>query len=379
MKIAVLVPLFPPKWTSGTEIATYHLARHLAKRNHQVSVITTLDRGLPRVSSQEGFHVYRVPQAKLRFLGLLCFWTKVFWLLRKSRPDIIQVQGIGAGMPAYLAKTILKMRYVVWGRGSDVYYSWRFKSLFSTPVLRHADAVVALTEDMREAIKKTCNRDILVIPNGIELANFTGISKAQARRNLQIGDNNKITLFVGKLNALKGVKYLIEAMDSIHKKSGNAVLVLVGDGPERPGLESLAAQLQLDSHIIFAGMVPNSKVPEYLAASDVFVLPSLSEGFPISVLEAMAASLPVVTTKVRGLPEIIKDGENGFLVEPENPSEIAAKVLLLLEDDELRSRISANNRQEAKSFTWETIIQRLETVYGVHDEVAEKISCHFST
>jgi len=101
-----------------------------------------------------------------------------------------------------------------------------------------------------------------------------------------------------------------------------------------------------------------------MAASDVFVLPSLSEGFPVTVVEAMASGLPIVATTIRGLPEIIKDGKkNGFLVEPKNPEQIAEKVLLVLENDKLRERISEKNKEKAKGYSWEAVIEKLERVY----------------
>ena len=115
--------------------------------------------------------------------------------------------------------------------------------------------------------------------------------------------------------------------------------------------------------IDFLGQIPNEKVPQYMAAADVFVSSSLYEGFPNVVLEAMVAGLPVIASKVGGLPEIIKDGENGFLVEPKNPELITEKVLLLLGDEELRKRISRNNRKKAKGYSWESVVERLEEVY----------------
>lgn len=121
--------------------------------------------------------------------------------------------------------------------------------------------------------------------------------------------------------------------------------------------------MNIEQYITFIGKVPNEKVPEYMGASDVFVLPSLSESFGIVNLEAMASGLPIIATNVRGLPEIIKNGENGFLVEPKNPEGIAEKVLLLLEDDELGERISNNNRGEVRKYSWENVVETLEGVY----------------
>jgi glycosyltransferase involved in cell wall biosynthesis len=100
-----------------------------------------------------------------------------------------------------------------------------------------------------------------------------------------------------------------------------------------------------------------------MAASDVFALPSLSEGFPIVSLEAMASGLPIVATKVGGLPEIVEDGQNGFLVEPRNPGQIAERALLLLNNDKLRQRISGNNKEKVKEFSWENVVSRLEGLY----------------
>ena len=100
-----------------------------------------------------------------------------------------------------------------------------------------------------------------------------------------------------------------------------------------------------------------------MIASDIFVLPSLSEGFPLTILEAMASGLPIVTTRVRGLPEIVKDAENGFLVEPKNPGQLADKILLILGDDGLREKIARNNSQRAKQYSWQTVAKNLEEIY----------------
>ena len=129
MKIAILVPAFPPKWIAGTEIATYNIARHLAKRGNEVHVITSLDEGLPQEAMEQGFYIH------------------------------------------------------VWGRGSDIDLPWRCAKSISNLVLPNASAVIALTEDMKRGMLKTCNRDIYVIPNGIDLEKFEGLSKEKTATN----------------------------------------------------------------------------------------------------------------------------------------------------------------------------------------------------
>ena len=137
MKIAILVGGLPPKHLGGTEIATYNIAKHLAKSGHQVHVITLLDEGLPKESKEEGFYVHRTKYPRIRFLGIIIFWLKALLLLKKVNPDIVHAQGIGMGMPAFLARKFLRKPYVVWGQGSDVYVAWQFKKQISKLVLKN--------------------------------------------------------------------------------------------------------------------------------------------------------------------------------------------------------------------------------------------------
>ncbi|HHD82665.1 MAG TPA: glycosyltransferase family 1 protein, partial [Bacteroidetes bacterium] len=288
MRIAITVPLFPPKWLAGTEIATYNIAKHLARRGHEVHVITSLDEGLPKESIEEGFYVHRIFWRKIRFAGVISFWTKVFLILRKVNPDMIHVQSIGICIPAFMANKLLRKPYVIWGQGSDVYLPGKFIKSISKLVLKNANTVIALTGDMKREMQKLCDRDILVIPNGIDLSSFGDLSRKKARSKLQIKDGEKVILFVGTLRPVKGIRYLIEAMRIIKDKNEHIKLVLVGDGEEREYLKKLVKELILEECVRFIGKLPNEKVPECMTASDVFVLPSLSEGFPVVILEAMA-------------------------------------------------------------------------------------------
>lgn len=363
MKIAILVLLFPPKWLAGTEIATYNIARHLAKRGHEVHVITLLDEGLPKESLEQYFYIHRIRFPRIKFLGIIILWVKVLLLLKRINPQLVHVQSIAIGIAAFLAKKLLKKPYVVWGRGSEVYLPWLFKNRISRLVLRNADAVIALTEDMKTEMQKICNRDAYVIPNGIDLERFENLSRDEMRGKLQAKAGEKLVISVGRFRPEKGVRYLIEAMEIIRQKGQPVKLLLGGEGPEEENLKQLVEQLNLGSCINFIGQIPNEKVPQYMAAAHVFALSSLSEGFPNVVLEAMASGLPIVASKVGGLPEIIREGQNGFLVEPKNPEQIAERVLLFLNNDELTQRISRNNKQKVKEYSWGSAVSRLERLY----------------
>lgn len=363
VKIAILVALFPPRHLAGIEMVTYNIAMRLSKKNHEVHVITTLDEGLPKESIEKDFYVHRIKTSKIPILRTALYYIKSFFAVKKINPDIVHIQTIYLSLSGLLIKKFLHKPYVVYGHGSDVYLPWRFKNIISKPILKNANGVIVLTEDMKREVQKIYDREVFVIPNGINLERFENLSKEVSRKRLKIKEAEKIIIFIGGMRPVKGIKYLIEAMKIVTDKNKNKRLFIVGDGEERKYLEDLVRNLNLEKYITFIGKVPNEKIPEYMAASDVFVLPSLSEGLPVTVLEAMASGLPIVATNVRGLPEIIKNGENGFLVKPKSTEQIAEKVLLLLEDDVLRERISKNNREEVKKYSWENVVEKLEGVY----------------
>jgi len=377
MRIALIIALFPPKWLAGTEIATYNLAKHLAKQAHEVHVITSLDENLPSNSMIDGFNVHRIkcPQfrivkhnsgverPKIRVYAAFIFFVKTMVALHELNPDIIHVQGIDIGIIGFFSKFILRKPYGVWGRGDDVYLPWPFKGFISKMVLRSALVAISLTDDMKNKMCDLHEREIIMIPNGIDIDMFTGLSKFESRNMLHLSQNEKILLFVGRLQPIKGVKYLIDAMGHVNKRDSKIKLLVVGFGAEFNDLNTKVENLSLSNNIILVGEVPYEKISIYMAAADVFVLPSLSEGFPGTLLEAMASSLPVITTNVAGLPEIIKDGINGFIVEPANSMEIATKVLKLFENPKLINYMGCNNKINSIDYGWDVICNKFITVY----------------
>jgi len=369
MRIAILVPGFPPKRAAGTEIATQTMARHLTQRGHEVHVITQLDKGLPTKSTDEGFCVHRLKAREMRFLGVMLFWIRIFWLLRTIDPEVVHVQSTYITMPALLAKRFLGKPCVVWAQGSDIYHPTLLERRLTKSAIKNANAIIALTEHMRTTMQSLHQRDVLVIPNGIDLERFAHLFKAEARSELLIEEGKRIIIFVGRLHPVKGVKYLIRAMRLITQAAPEARLILLGDGEEQQNLEALTKELNLENFVTFQGRVSNTETPRFMVASDILVLPSLSEGFPVVVLEAMACGLPIVATDVRGVSEIVADDQNGFTVQPENPEAIADRVLQLLRDEKLRSKIGENNRCHVEQYSWEDVVRRLEAVY---ESVARK-------
>ncbi|MBI1806087.1 MAG: glycosyltransferase [Ignavibacteria bacterium] len=188
------------------------------------------------------------------------------------------------------------------------------------------------------------------IANGIDVEKFISMDgQKPVPDSIDVKDSNtQIITVVAGLNNQKGHEHLLRAIPSVIEEKNNIVFLFVGDGHLRYSLESLARELGVADHIIFAGN--RSDVPQILAASDLFVLPSLFEGMPLSVLEAMAASKAVVATNVDGTAEAVEDGITGFLVPSKNSAALADKIIQLLSDDQLRIEFGKRGRERVCQF-----------------------------
>ena len=218
------------------------------------------------------------------------------------------------------------------------------------------DQVVAVSRAMRAACEglATPRRDVVVVPNGADTRVFFPRERADARRRLGLPLDDRIVTFVGVLTPRKGIDTLFEAMGILARDPGGApLLVVVGIGELRDTLEARARALGIGPRIRFVGKVPHDDVALWMAAGDVFCLPSLSEGLPTVVCEAMACGRAVVATAVDGTPEIVDDGATGLLVPPRNADALAAALRRVLGDDTLRARFEAEALTRATStYTW---------------------------
>ena len=155
-------------------------------------------------------------------------------------------------------------------------------------------------------------------------------------------------LFVGRLAAVKGVALLLESVALLREVHPDIELTLAGDGPDRPLLEERAAELGITDRVRFLGYQSQSQVRELLRQTDAFVMASFAEGVPVVLMEAMAAGVPVVATRIAGIPELVEDGACGFLVAPGNPQALANQISMLLDDAALRNRFALAGRDKVK-------------------------------
>ncbi len=172
-----------------------------------------------------------------------------------------------------------------------------------------------------------------------------GVDPAQFPAVTHAGPGHRL-LFVGRLTAVKGVPILLEALAKLRKDRPNLVLTIAGDGPDRTRLEAMVLRLNLSAHVRFAGYQSQLQVRTHLQETDVFVLPSFAEGVPVVLMEAMAAGVPVVTTRIAGIPELVEDGISGLLTSPGDAESFAAAIGKLLDDPDLRVRLGRAGRSK---------------------------------
>jgi glycosyltransferase involved in cell wall biosynthesis len=213
---------------------------------------------------------------------------------------------------------------------------------------RMADGFVAVSDDVADAVRATYRppRDrLFVIPNGVDLDRYRGPAEREAvRHELGLDAGARLIIVVAKLYAQKGHAALLDALSATSPQPQDAVLLL-GEGPEREHLERMVRDRGL-SMVRFLGNRPD--VPRLLAASDLFVLPSLWEGLPMALLEGMAAGLPVVATDVAGSRQVVRNGRDGILVPPGDAAALASAMAAVLANDEERARLGRAARDRVE-------------------------------
>jgi glycosyltransferase involved in cell wall biosynthesis len=206
---------------------------------------------------------------------------------------------------------------------------------------------------------------VTLIPNGVTLPPDGAYPQEQIDHIRQIFDIHSdapVLISVGRLSRQKGHRYLLEAMPSVLERFPHVVVLLVGDGPQRADLEQQARHLGVETSARFLGT--RDDVYHLLAAADVFVLPSVSEGMPMALLEALGMGVAVVASNLTGIADVVEDGRHGLLTPPGKPDSLAHAVTRLLEDDDLRANLSQSGKQLVRQeYTVDRMCERYESLF----------------
>jgi glycosyltransferase involved in cell wall biosynthesis len=288
-------------------------------------------------------------------------------IFRTERFDLIHCHGYRADLLSLVASTCFRLPVVATVHGftpNDRYLRlYRKLDLFA---LRHFKRVMAVSAQMEQDLVAAGLDPARVqfITNAVATPSGAGLQAArrEIRARLGIPETGFVFGFVGRLSEEKGLQHLLRAFQTLSGADGHAHVVLVGDGPEQPALEQTAREMGLTDRITFAGF--QSDTSRWYAAMDAFVLPSLTEGTPLALLEAMAHGVPVVATAVGGVPAIVEDQKNGLLVPPADPAALSEAMRAVARDRQLRQRLSAAGaRLVQEQFNIERWTRKVEDLY----------------
>ncbi|MCW5880707.1 MAG: glycosyltransferase family 4 protein [Anaerolineae bacterium] len=379
----------------GMERQSDTLARGLVDLGHAVTVVTTAHPGGERVEMVDGVEILYVPGSTWRRYQS-SWWRNSYRLLAHRHIytpyDLILSQSAGGLGYLAQARRDLALPSVVIFHGSSrgeiitawrgarsprgIYrlmrLGWRLPRLLTlwrgtAPSVAHWIAPSAsVGDENRREIGFPAER-LTIIPNGVDIDTFRPdpARRSAARARLGLPEAAPVVVAATRLEAEKGVQVALAALAQTRAAAPDARLVVAGDGGYAESLRRRAADLGLGGAVSFLGFVPHAELPDILAAGDVFVMPSLChEAFPVSILEALAAGLPVVASRVGGVPAAITPGATGYLVTPGDASALAAALLSLLAAPGRRRAMGALGRRTA-----EARYSRAATTQAVEDVV----------
>ncbi|MBO3839438.1 MAG: GT4 family glycosyltransferase PelF [Thermoproteota archaeon] len=374
MKILVLTDYFHPHVGGGVEKVVFEVSRRLVRMGVDI-IVATLNTAMAKgFEILEGIKVYRYKPISLtettgvQLTVSLSLPLKIVEICKSEKPDVIHANNrffsttiCGALLKKIMGKplvTTLHLGPMLLNRKFFDFLINTYEKTVSRWIIQSSDKIIAVSNSvMKHAFSLgAASSKIKVIPNGVDLDEF------KPRREFKRIGVEKI-IFVGRLFPNKGVQYLVKAAPIVLAKHPRVEFVIVGRGPMEAELRNMVKRLNVEHAFKFLGIVPS--IPEVMSQCDIFVRPSLTEGMPLTILEAMACGLPVIASKIPGSSEVVKDGETGILVETGNVEQLSSAIIKLLEDENYAERIRKRAYEFVKNhYSWDRVAEEYLKTYN---------------
>jgi len=351
----------------GAEKQLFELSRRINKDDFEVLVCTLKSEGgnLLQKLQKEGITTKTIElNDKKDFKKVI----ELFKIIKEFKPDILQSFLFFDNILARIFGRILKVPVIISGQ-RNVETKRSFKRNFLDKItINLAHYIISNSEAGKKLI---INRErfnpskIFVCPNGIDFKNVVKLreeQKQEIKDYYKIKDNQFIIGFVGYLTEQKGVENLLKAVSLIQNELKNKIKVLIiGDGDKKEELEKMSKELKIDAKVHFFGFQKNGF--RFISMFDIFVLPSLWEGQPNVLLEAMAYEVPIISTRVGGVDEMIEDRRNGILVDAGNAYQIAGSINMICNDHQLRKNLSKKGLEVVQRYNVSKMVSKFEGLY----------------
>jgi len=359
-KKLVLLSAFYEPYMSGAEQMVKEIVERLGG-NYETTLITgRFDKKLPKIEERKTFKLIRVGVGHKQ-LDKLFYPFLAALKTRKIKPDIAH-----AIMESYAGGALVLVKYfypsakrILTLQSGDLdsivkqnkfIVSFFFKKIHTSP-----NMVTAISSFLAERAKRlgVPSEKIFITPNGVDFS--------EVPKNVEKIINRVVC--VGRLSWEKGHNYLIKAWPEVKKEISDAQLVFVGEGDKRKEIEQMIKDLNISDSVTLLGNQPHKQALLEIKKSEVFICPSLAEGLGNVFIEAQACGVPLIGTRVGGIPDIITDRENGLLIEPKNSQAIARAIITLLKDKDLAHSLASRSLETVKKFKWEVIINKIKDLY----------------
>lgn len=369
MKIAIVCyPTF-----GGSGVVATELGLELARRGHEIHFITySQPVRLALLNPNVYYHEVNVPEYPLFHFQPyeLALSSKLVDMVKLYKIELLHVHyAIPHAYAGYMAKQMLKdeginLPMVTTLHGTDITLvgNHPFYKTAVTFSINKSDFVTSVSQSLKDDTLKLFNvkNEIQVIPNFIELGKNTFDPSISGRRSIMASENEKIITHISNFRKVKRIPDVIKIFYKIQQQIP-AKLMMVGDGPEKAKAEYLCKELGIQDKVIFFGN--SNEIDKILSYSDLFLLPSETESFGLAALEAMAWSVPVISSNSGGLPEVNFNGISGYLSDKGNIDEMAENALKILEDTTTLNKFKENALSVAKQFDIEKILPLYEDLY----------------
>lgn len=303
------------------------------------------------------------------------FWD-IWSVIKRERPDVVHLHSPKAAGLGALAARLLRVKKIVytvhgWTFNEDRPFFQKTIIIFAswlTMILAHHTIILSEREYAQTLYFPRIKNKILLIMPGMKPPIFMSIDGARQyvskSANIDLTELKKMFVIgtIAELHPNKGLIYLLNAIEQVSKDHPNIICIIMGDGESRASLEQIIKDRKLENHVKLLGYV--NEAVHYLKALNVFILPSIKEGLPYALLEAGFASLPVISTTVGGVPEIVEDMKSGVLVQPKNNRELAHSISFMIEHPNMRRQYGAALRESVvQKFSLEKMVSGVEKVY----------------
>jgi glycosyltransferase involved in cell wall biosynthesis len=357
-------------YNPGVERVIGELTHFLAKRDHDVTVITTWKNGgQSKFEEDAGVKIRRVRTLN-DYVGRVgtifsSDLVSVNFSL-KTYEDVLRNADVIHAFTPFLVDThnvplISHFLHDEEIRSATQFLHVPTNKLFWNLMYKRSEAVVSISDYSAQYLLKKgiAPGKIHVVPCGVDIDRF--FPNKESNEVTRRFEGKNVLLFVGPLTKRKGLNYLIQSLPHVLEQHPNTILVIVGGGLAKP-IQQLCIKLDVVDHVFFEGFVDEHKLPLYYNACDLFVFPSLLEGFGMVLTEAMACGKTVVASDTSSIPEVV--GDAGLLVEPKNPQALANAIITLLDNTQLRETLEKKALKRIRDkFNWTAVATQMERIY----------------